>query len=99
VFAALTDDLSFHHQIKAALTDAGFTVTRVEKHWFHDCWEVRLQRGVAMLEDTNVQIRRRIRRVLRARKIYSKYNGLEVGNFGRHLVLGFCSKLGAVGFI
>ena len=99
VHDALTGDLSFHRRLKCALTNAGFKVSTVQKHWFHDCWEIRLTRSAAMLEDSPVQVRRRIRRVLKAEGIYSKYDGIEVGVQGRRLVLGFISKLGAVGFI
>jgi len=99
IFSALTESLSIHRQIKTALMDAGFQVSRVRKHEIHDLWEIRLERGSDMFGDNYVQIRRRIRRVLRAVNIYSKRDGMEVGFQGKRLVVGFCSKLGAVGYI
>jgi len=56
----LTGDLSFHRQIKQALTAAGFIVGRIQKHWFHDVYEISLQRGVALRETTENQLRRKI---------------------------------------
>lgn len=53
-----------------------------------------MERGEVMFNDNYVQIRRRIRRVLRAEKLYSKFEGMEVGFQGKRLVVGFCSKLG-----
>jgi len=99
VISVLTEDLTFHRRIKNALNEAGFRVSRIQKHDFHDCWEIRLERGSAMFNDNYVQIRRRIRRVLRAEKLYSKFDGMEVGFQGKRLVVGFCSKLGGVGYI
>jgi hypothetical protein len=99
VLSALTGSLTIHHQIKEALTDAGFRVSRIRKHEIHDVWEIRLERGSEMFDDSYVQIRRRIRRVLKAVNIYSRYDGMEVGFQGKRLVVGFCSKLGAVGYI
>jgi hypothetical protein len=99
MFNVLTEDLTFHQRIKDALNSAGFRVSRIRKHNFHDVWEIRMERGSAMFEDSYVQIRRRIRRVLKAEQLYSKFEGFEVGFQGKGLVLGFCSKLGAVGDI
>ena len=99
VMRVLTEDLTFHRRIKDALNGAGFLVSRIRKHDFHDVWEIRMERGSAMFNDNYVQIRRRIRRVLRAEKLYSKFEGMEVGFHGKRLVVGFCSKLGAVGYI
>jgi hypothetical protein len=92
-------NLDFHHAIRRTLTGAGFRVTRIRKHDFHDCWEIRMERGPSMFDDSYAQIRRRIRRALRAEKLYSKFEGMEVGFQGNRLVVGFCSKLGAVGYI
>ena len=61
IFTALTENLSFHHEIKGALTEAGFQVWRIRKHEIHDVWEIRLERGPQMFNDSYVQIRRRIR--------------------------------------
>lgn len=58
-----------------------------------------MERGPSMFEDSYAQIRRRIRRVLRAEKLYSKFEGMEVGFEGNRLVVGFCSKFGAIGHI
>jgi hypothetical protein len=99
VFSALTENLSVHHQIKNALTGAGFRVSKIRKYDIHDLWEVRMERGESMFDDSYVQIRRRIRRVLKVEKLYSKFEGMEVGFQGKRLVVGFCSKLGAVGYI
>ena len=99
IFTALTENLSFHREIKGALTDAGFQVSRIRKHEIHDVWEIRLERGPQMFNDSYVQIRRRIRCVLKAVNVYSKRDGMEVGFQGKRLVVGFCSKLGAIGYI
>ena len=99
IFTALTENLSIHLQIKEALTEAGFQVSRIRKHEIHDLWEIRLQRGSEMFNDNYAQIRRRIRRVLKAVNVYSKRDGMEVGFQGKRLVVGFCSKFGAVGYI
>ncbi len=99
VISVLTEDLTFHRRIKNALNGAGFRVSKIRKYDFHDVWEIRMERGSAMFNDNYVQIRRRIHRVLRAEKLYSKFEGMEVGFQGKRLVVGFCSKLGAVGYI
>ncbi len=95
----LTNNLDIHRAVKRTLTAAGFRVTRIRKHDFHDCWEIRMERGPSMFDDSYAQIRRRIRRALKAEKLYSKFEGMEVGVQGNRLVVGFCSKLGAVGYI
>jgi hypothetical protein len=99
VYNALTGDLSFHHQIKDALTNAGFRVTRVRKHEVHHVWELRMERSAAMLQHTDPQIRRRIRNAFKSEGLYSKYDGLEIGIQGRRIICGFICKLGKVGFI
>lgn len=95
----LTNNLDFHRAIRRTLTGAGFRVTRIRKHDFHDCWEIRLERSPSMFDDSYAQIRRRIRRALRVEMIYSKFEGMEVGFQGNRLVVGFCSKFGAVGCV
>jgi hypothetical protein len=99
VYNALTGDLSFHHQIKDALTAAGFRVTRVRKHEVHHVWELRMERDASMLRETDVQIRRRIRNAFKSEGLYSKYDGLEIGIQGCRIICGFICKFGKPGFI
>jgi hypothetical protein len=99
IFEALTGDLSFHHQIKDALTTAGFRVTCVRKHEIHHVWELRLEKGASMLRQTDIQIRRLIRQAFRAEGLYSKAEGIEIGIQGRRIICGFFCKLGKVGYI
>jgi hypothetical protein len=99
VHDALTGDLSFHQQIKDALTNAGFTVGRVRKHEVHHVWELRMERGALMLRQTDVQIRRKIRQAFRAEGLYCKAEGIEIGIQGRRIICGFVCKLGKPGYI
>jgi hypothetical protein len=99
VHEALTGDLSFHHQIKDALTTAGFRVTRVRKHEVHHVWELRVERSAAMLQQTDPQIRRKIRQAFRVEGLYSKSEGIEISIQGRRVICGFICKLGKPGFI
>ena len=99
VHDALTADLSFHRQIKDALMNVGFKVTRVRKHEVHHVWELRIERGAAMLRLTDIQIRRKIRQAFRAEGLYSKAEGIEIGIIGRRIICGFICKLGKPGYI
>ena len=99
VLDALSGDFSFHQQIKDALVDAGFRVTRVRKHEIHHVWELRLEKGALMLRQTDAQIRRRIRQVFRAEGLYCKAEGIEIGIQGRRIICGFICRLGKTGFI
>lgn len=99
VHDALTADLSFHHQFKDALTNVGFRVTRVRKHEVHHVWELRMERSESMLQQTDVQVRRKIRQAFRAEALYSKAEGIEVGIIGRRIICGFICKLGKPGYI
>jgi hypothetical protein len=99
VLDALAGDLSFHEQIKDALTNAGFAVTRVRKHEVHHVWELRMERGASLRRQTDVQIRRTIRQAFRAEGLYCKSEGIEVGIQGRRIICGFICKLGKVGYI
>ena len=99
VWDALTGDQSFHHQIKDALTNVGFRVTRVRKHEVHHVWELRMERSATMLRLTDIQIRRKIRQAFRAEGLYSKAEGIEIGILGRRIICGFVCKLGKPGYI
>jgi len=53
-----------HIVIKGALAQAGFDVRSIQKHWFHDCWEVRMRRGTARLAAQPREAARQVRRLL-----------------------------------
>ena len=95
----LTEDLSFHEQIKRALCIAGFKIIKIEKHWFHHVYELRMQRGAAMRDDTQNQLRRKIRSVLKAEGINYDQGTFALGVHGQQLVCAFCYRFGAEGAI
>lgn len=99
VIAALTDDLSFHKQIKGALTVAGFQVNSLQKHWFHHVYEVRMQCGSDMRDCTDAQLRQKIRRALSLERINYDKETFVLSVRGQTLVCAFCFKLGSEGFI
>jgi hypothetical protein len=95
----LTGNFSFHTQIKRSLSSAGFVVGRIQKHWFHDVYEISLQRGPAMCDDTENQLRRKIRRALKSESISYDRETFVVSVQGRRVVCAFCYKLGMEGVI
>ncbi len=99
VIAALTANLSFHKQIKRALSAAGFQIGTVRKHWFHDVYEVRMQRGSTMRDDTPAQLRQKVRRALRSESINYDKDTFILSVSGRTLVCAFCFKLGDEGVV
>jgi hypothetical protein len=99
ILDALTSDLSFHSQIKEALSGVGFHVARIEKHWFHNVYELRMRRGTAMRDDTENQLRRRIRRALTAESIAYEKDTFVLSVQGQRLVCAFCYRLGCEGVI
>jgi hypothetical protein len=99
ILDALTSDLSFHSQIKEALSSVGFHVARIEKHWFHNVYELRMRRGAAMGHDTENQLRGRIRRALMKENINYDKDTFVLSVQGQRLVCAFCYRLGAEGTI
>jgi hypothetical protein len=99
IIDALTTDLSFHRQIREALSSVGFHVARIQKHWFHNVYELRMRRGAAMRDDTENQLRRTIRRALKAENINYDNDTFVLSVQGQRLVCAFCYRLGAEGTI
>jgi hypothetical protein len=99
VIEALSGDLSFHAQIQRSLSRAGFHVARIEKHWFHNVYELRMRRGAAMRDDTENQLRRTIRRALKAESIAYDKETFVVSVQGQMIICAFCYQLGAEGVI
>lgn len=77
--------------IKRSLITAGFARVQVSKIIHHSVYEISMRRGNAMLEDTEVQIRGRIRRALKTERLYrnSKTNLLVVDVQRQRIVCGF----------
>ena len=99
IIAALTEDLSFHKQIEGALSATGFKVSTVRKYWFHDAYEVRMQRGADMRDCTHAQLRQKIRRALSSGRIGYEKKTFVLSVRGQTLVCAFCFKLGGEGVI
>jgi hypothetical protein len=99
IIAALTENLSVQKQIKHVLAAAGFNVARVQKHWFHHVYEIRMQRGATMRDCTAVELGRKIRRALKAERIYYDRETFALSITGRTLICAFCYRLGSEGFI
>lgn len=99
IIAALTEDLSFHKRIRGALSAAGLKVRTVQKHWFHDVYEVRMQRGADMRDFTHTQLRQKIRRALSSEGINYDKRTFALSLRGRTLVCAFCFKLGGEGVV
>jgi SOS response regulatory protein OraA/RecX len=99
VFNVLTEDLSFHAQIKRALCAVGFEITKVQKHWFHSVYEVEMRRGAPIRDDTEKQLRRRIRRALKSENIGYEKETFVVSVQGERIVCAFVYRLGCEGII
>lgn len=95
----LTNNLDFHRAIRRTLSDAGFRVGRIQKHWFHDVYEVRLQRSTTMRHDTENQLRRKIRRALQVESINYDRETFVVSVRGQEITCAFSYKLGREGVI
>ena len=99
IFNALTEDLSFHYQMKNALCAAGFEVTRIQKHWFHNVFEVTLTRSTETRDDSDNQLSGKIRRALKSESIDFDKSTFVLSVQGRRLICAFCFKLGGEGTI
>jgi hypothetical protein len=99
IFNALSGDLFYHRRIKRTLSDVGFHVDKIEKHWFFDIYEIKLRRGAAMGNDTESQLRRKIRRALKFENIDFDKPTFMLSVQGQRLICAFCFKLGAEGTI
>ena len=99
VIRVLSGDLSFHDQIRRALSEAGFRVGKVQKHWFHDVFEINMRRSDTVLHDTENQLRRKIRRALTSEHIDFDKSTFVLSVQGQRLICAFCFRLGAEGTI
>jgi hypothetical protein len=78
-----------HERIKEALAQVGFDVRRIEKHWFHDCWEVVMRRGRARLAPQPRLATRQIRRILCDAGVYVERDAISLDRRGEWIQVGF----------
>ena len=78
-----------HIVIKEALAEAGFDVRRIEKHWFHDCWEVVLRCDRAGLALQYRLATRQIRQILCDAWVYVERDAISLAKRGERIQVGF----------
>jgi len=77
--------------IQRSLLEAGFRTVRVSKVVHHDVYEISLLRGLDMVNDSDFQVQKRIRRALRRNRLYknSRANLLVISVQRRRILCGF----------
>ena len=87
---------SLHERIRRAMTAAGFAVRRVEKHDFHDIWEIRLLAAESLAG--------RVKEVTKGIRLALKREGIDPGPGApavridsRRVVVAFAMAGGVVG--
>ena len=77
--------------IQRSLLEAGFRTVRVSKIIHHDVYEISLLRGLDMVNDSDSQVQKRIRRALRSNRLYknSRTNLLVISVQRRRILCGF----------
>ena len=78
-----------HERIKEALAKAGFDVRSIQKHWFHDCWEVRMRRGTAHLAAQPREAVRQVRRVLADAGVDVERDAISLDRSGERIHVAF----------
>lgn len=86
-----------HERIKEALAEAGFDVRRVEKHWFHDCWEVLMRLGRAGLAPQPRVATRQVRRILADAGVYVAPDAISLDRNGERVLVAFVYEGGQEG--
>jgi hypothetical protein len=87
-----------HVVIKNALSKTGFDVRSIQKHWFHDCWEVRMRRGTAHLAAQSREAARQVRRVLVEAGVYVERDAISLDRSGERIHVAFVYDGGQEGF-
>ena len=65
ILDVFAEDFYFHDCFWGVFASAGFGVRSVEKHWYHDFFEVRLWRGTAELDKNDARAAQQVRRLLK----------------------------------
>jgi hypothetical protein len=86
-----------HTVIKEALAQVGFDVHRIEKHWFHDCWEVRMRCGTATLAPQHRLAARQIRHILADAGVYVERDAISLDRQGERVQVAFVYEGGEEG--
>jgi len=78
-----------HIVITTALTEAGFDVRRIEKHWFHNCWEVLMRRSTAGLAPQHRLAARQVRLILADAGVYVEPDAISIDRRGERIQVAF----------
>ena len=86
-----------HIVIKEALAKAGFEVRSIQKHWFHNCWEMRMRCGTAPLAAQSREAARQVRRVLAEAGVYVERDAISLDQRGGRIHVAFVYNGGQEG--
>ena len=95
----LTGDMFFHERPRDAFASAGFEVRSVEKHWFHNIFEVRLWRKNAALDKSDIRAARQVRLLLKQAELFVPGDSIQIIQRGESVRGALIFPYGAVGVL
>jgi hypothetical protein len=72
-------------------------VRRIEKYWYHNCWEVKMMRGTAILAPEDRVATRQVRKILADFGVYVDRDAICLTQQGERISVAFIYTDGEVG--